>query len=539
MGMRQMMAGAACALAGFVLAGEAFALDARQDGGLQLAQDRPSQGEGERGRGREEREGRRNERREERGERREDRRDGREERRDAREGRREERRDDRGDARQEREREQRERAAERERREAEQGRRKAEQEKRRAEQERRQEKRDERRDVREERRDDRRENRQEVREDRQERREFRRELRDDQRRAHEQREQRRRDLSRSIEREREAARDERRSDRVEDRLRRQDERLRTLREARRERREAGGRIIIEEPGNRRIYRESGRDFIRSDEIERLRRRSRDFREDRRANGDRVTTIVRPNGVRIVTVKDEFGRPLRRIKFLPGGRQIVLFHNRRRKRDYAFRDALITLAPLALAIPRERYIVDADEATEEDVYEALIAPPVQRLDRGYTLDEVLTSVDLRERLRRVDLDTITFDFGSWEVGPAQSARLEIVASVMKDIIEGNPEALFLLEGHTDAVGSEIDNLTLSDRRAESVATVLTEEFDVPAENLVTQGYGEQFLKIETQEPDRENRRVTVRNIEPLLSSAEASADDEDYGEDYAEDGERER
>jgi outer membrane protein OmpA-like peptidoglycan-associated protein len=49
----------------------------------------------------------------------------------------------------------------------------------------------------------------------------------------------------------------------------------------------------------------------------------------------------------------------------------------------------------------------------------------------------------------------------------------------------------------------------------VATVLTETFEVPAQNLTTQGYGEQYLKIDTQEPERENRRVAIRRITPLL------------------------
>jgi outer membrane protein OmpA-like peptidoglycan-associated protein len=76
-------------------------------------------------------------------------------------------------------------------------------------------------------------------------------------------------------------------------------------------------------------------------------------------------------------------------------------------------------------------------------------------------------------------------------------------------------MFLIEGHTDAVGSDIDNLSLSDRRAESVAVVLTEEFGIPPENLTTQGYGEQYLKEDTEEPSLINRRVAVRRITPLL------------------------
>ena len=77
-------------------------------------------------------------------------------------------------------------------------------------------------------------------------------------------------------------------------------------------------------------------------------------------------------------------------------------------------------------------------------------------------------------------------------------------------------MFLIEGHTDAVGSDEDNLTLSDRRAETVALILSEEFGVPAENLTTQGYGEQFLKVPTDGPERLNRRTAARRITPLLA-----------------------
>jgi outer membrane protein OmpA-like peptidoglycan-associated protein len=72
------------------------------------------------------------------------------------------------------------------------------------------------------------------------------------------------------------------------------------------------------------------------------------------------------------------------------------------------------------------------------------------------------------------------------------------------------------GHTDAVGSEDDNLSLADRRASAVAEILTDQFDVPPENLITQGYGEQYLKVDTQGPERLNRRVTVLNITRLMA-----------------------
>jgi outer membrane protein OmpA-like peptidoglycan-associated protein len=91
------------------------------------------------------------------------------------------------------------------------------------------------------------------------------------------------------------------------------------------------------------------------------------------------------------------------------------------------------------------------ASEEDLYEALTAPPLERLDRGY---------DLRERMRSVDLDTINFEFGSWEVAPEYYDTLEHLARVINRILQENPEEVFLIEAHSDAVGSEIGNLSLS-------------------------------------------------------------------------------
>jgi outer membrane protein OmpA-like peptidoglycan-associated protein len=122
---------------------------------------------------------------------------------------------------------------------------------------------------------------------------------------------------------------------------------------------------------------------------------------------------------------------------------------------------------------------------------------------------------------VDVDTITFASGSWEIMPDQINRLAVIADGISRAIAQNPSEVFLIEGHTDAVGSDVDNLSLSDRRAESVAMVLSQQFQVPAENLTTQGYGEQFLKVQTQAAEQQNRRVTARRIGPLLTGQNES------------------
>ena len=98
------------------------------------------------------------------------------------------------------------------------------------------------------------------------------------------------------------------------------------------------------------------------------------------------------------------------------------------------------------------------------------------------------------------------------------HLRATFRVMQDLLDDNPDEIFLVEGHTDATGKAALNLALSDRRAESVALALTEYFDIPPENMVVQGYGETELLIDTQASEAANRRVEVRVITPLMRTA---------------------
>jgi outer membrane protein OmpA-like peptidoglycan-associated protein len=289
-------------------------------------------------------------------------------------------------------------------------------------------------------------------------------------------------------------------------------RLDDVRGARREVRE-GDRLLIEEPG-RVIIQQGGQTIVRHNEADRFRWQAQDVHIERRGT-DTVTVFDRPDGSRIYTVNDEYGRLLHRYRRMPDGREIIIIDNRYAGPPNPF-GYFVDLPPPVIRIPRERYIVEDEYARPDDIYYALWAGPVDYIDRPYTLDEIRYSLPLRERMPRIDLDTVTFDTGSWEVAPDQVERLAVVADGINRAIAANPSEVFLIEGHTDAVGSDIDNLSLSDRRAESVALVLSQQFGVPPENLTTQGYGAHYLKIPTPGPERANRRVTVRRITPLLT-----------------------
>ncbi len=292
-------------------------------------------------------------------------------------------------------------------------------------------------------------------------------------------------------------------------------------------------VVIKEPDSRVIVKRNNRAVITHNESNRLRRVAPNAQVERR-NGQNVTVIQRPNNVAIYNVTDDNGQLVRRYRRGPDGREVDIIDNRRNKSKWrrnlaiglgvgagvvagaAILNSMVDVPPPHVGVPRDKYIVDYDDADEDEVYEAFNAPPVDRIERRYTLDEVRATPNLRERMRRVDLSDINFETGSWEVDESQYQKLERAARAMMRVIDRNPNEVFLIEGYTDAVGSDDDNLTLSDRRAESVAVILSEEFNVPPENLTTQGYGEQYLKINTNGPERTNRRVAIRRITPLIS-----------------------
>ena len=296
-----------------------------------------------------------------------------------------------------------------------------------------------------------------------------------------------------------------------------------LRKQRRERVEDGGRrAIIEEPDKRLIIIEKDRAIVRHDETRRFGRSGKELKRERQNDGTTLSIFLSFDGSEIRTVEDEYGHVLRRSRRDRDGVEIVLIDNRRfysSRPNRRYSNAYVELAPPVLQIPREKYVVEYEGASVDEVYDALIAPPVERLERGYAMEEVRESRWLRERMRRVDLNAINFAFASWEVEESEYRKLENVAEAIKRVLKKNRDEVFLIEGHTDAVGSDVDNLSLSDRRAEAVAIILSDTFRVPPENLTTQGYGEQYLKVQTEAPSLANRRVAVRRITPLLSRSD--------------------
>lgn len=123
--------------------------------------------------------------------------------------------------------------------------------------------------------------------------------------------------------------------------------------------------------------------------------------------------------------------------------------------------------------------------------------------------------LRHVAPSINIQAINFAFGSPQIPSSQHWKVEQIAEAMHTILARNPHELFLIEGHTDAVGSYASNQSLSERRAYSLQRVLSEYFDIPRFALETVGYGEEDLIVDTPYADWRNRRVTLRRITDIV------------------------
>lgn len=158
---------------------------------------------------------------------------------------------------------------------------------------------------------------------------------------------------------------------------------------------------------------------------------------------------------------------------------------------------------------------AAEADDQQIQDVLVAAPRRKVDRRYTIEEIESEPAVREAMPAIEIDTINFGFNEAFVREEEVDKLDRIGSIMERILAAHPNEIFLIEGHTDAIGSDDYNLDLSRQRAEAVVKALSSYYVISAENLKAAGYGERFLKIPTAEAEEENRRVAIRRVTPLI------------------------
>lgn len=166
-------------------------------------------------------------------------------------------------------------------------------------------------------------------------------------------------------------------------------------------------------------------------------------------------------------------------------------------------------------PPPRYVFAA-EVDDQELEDVLVAPPRKSFKKRYNLEEIAVEPRLRESVSRIEIDTIRFGTNEAFVREEQMQSLDAIAAIIERIVKKYPGEVFMIEGHTDAPGSDAYNNRLSKLRAEAIKKALVSYYVIPARNLRTVGLGERFLKIPTAEAEGENRRVSISRITQLLT-----------------------
>jgi len=105
--------------------------------------------------------------------------------------------------------------------------------------------------------------------------------------------------------------------------------------------------------------------------------------------------------------------------------------------------------------------------------------------------------------------VIFPFDSAEITPDARRNLDALGAALMD---GRLSAdRFEIAGHTDGLGDENYNGTLSERRAQAVVEYLEGNFAIPRERLLGRGYGEAYLANPEDPGNPENRRVEILNL----------------------------
>ncbi|MAS05251.1 MAG: flagellar motor protein MotB [Ahrensia sp.] len=146
------------------------------------------------------------------------------------------------------------------------------------------------------------------------------------------------------------------------------------------------------------------------------------------------------------------------------------------------------------------------------------PPQQKIapKARVTIEQFKRTPRLRHMAPSIDIQSINFAFGSAAIPAGQRWKVEQIAIAINNILQGNHHERFLIEGHTDAVGSRYANQALSEARAASLAQVLVQYFGVPYRALDTIGYGEDYLLVPTPAAEWRNRRVTLRRVTDFVT-----------------------
>ena len=164
----------------------------------------------------------------------------------------------------------------------------------------------------------------------------------------------------------------------------------------------------------------------------------------------------------------------------------------------------------------RELLGGGNQTIEEL-EVLLAEQANRLEQQarhrerFATVESLFNTQQATVLRQGDTVIIRMIGLNFDSGTAKlkQEHLQILA-ILERAISEFPESRVVVEGHTDAFGSDAQNLDLSQARADSVVQHLLDSLPISPLNLNAMGFGESRPVANNETPDgrKRNRRIDV-------------------------------
>jgi OOP family OmpA-OmpF porin len=127
---------------------------------------------------------------------------------------------------------------------------------------------------------------------------------------------------------------------------------------------------------------------------------------------------------------------------------------------------------------------------------------------------LVEQSVRSFASGIEATPLLFRNGTSDLLPGEDRRLQQIEDLLRDLDRvaqtGGMRIGVVVVGHTDEVGTDLANATLSDARAQHVLRLL-EPSSFPALDFSTEGVGsrEQSVSGRTEAEKQQNRRVSLR------------------------------
>lgn len=157
----------------------------------------------------------------------------------------------------------------------------------------------------------------------------------------------------------------------------------------------------------------------------------------------------------------------------------------------------------------------DSGKAKDALDKAIASNQGLVDKFTTLEELMgvpggKLTDIRKPIYMPS--DLLFDFN--ETRLREGAKTSMM--MLGILIDRNPDTIFVIQGHTDTIGTDASNLELSRKRAQAVSDWLQQSLRIDAARIRVEGLGESRPlvspegSIEDQQP---NRRVEIQMLRP--------------------------